>query len=105
MDDSESDPDDDTAFCTWTFGIDAGTGGGLLPPPPKVDGPASVGFESVVTLFGLGAGTGGGILPPPPPPDSPASIGFKSVVALFALEAGTGGGLNEVDSESLEAAL
>ena len=74
MDDSESDPDDDTAFCTWTFGIDAGTGGGVLPPPPKVDGPAS--------------------------------IGFKSVVALFALEAGTGGGgLNEVGSESLEAAL
>ena len=59
----------------------------------------------VVDLFALEAGTGGGLLPPPPPPDGPASIGFKSVVALFALEAGTGGGLNEVDSESLEAAL
>ena len=106
MDESESDPDNGTAFCTWTFALDAGTGGGLLPlPPPEVDGPASVGFKSVVTLFALEAGTGGGLLPPPPPPDSPASIGFKSVVALFALEAGTGGGLNEVDSESLEAAL
>ena len=85
---------------------------------PEVDGPAIV----VVDLFALEAGTGGGLLPPPPPPDGPASIGFKSVVALFALEAGTGGGflpevdgpaikagtgggLNEVDSESLEAAL
>ena len=64
---------------------------------PEVDGPAIV----VVDLFALEAGTGGGLLPEV---DGPA-IGFKSVVALFALEAGTGGGLNEVDSESLEAAL
>ena len=57
---------------------------------PEVDGPASIGFKSVVALLALEAGTGGGLLPEV---DGPA------------IEAATGGGLNEVDSESLEAAL